>query len=328
MSGWPLYTWDGLEIAAEHPHGSTVVVRRPRRDGLDYLLLHRNANGAAFEGDWAWTAPAGARQPAEAVLPAALRELAEEAGPTGLSPWAVDLSQRWAVFAVDVPAHTAVELVDPEHDRFEWLTPQECRRRVLPAFVAAQQVDQTARVPTGALTFRPMEHGDLPTVLQWQRAVHAEDWFHGSRTTLTDVQRRYGPRLDGQQPMRMWVAQLDRVDIGYLQDYRVGDHDEYAVKTGLPDAVGFDYLIGDPSLVGRGLGTRMIWSFLVDVVVPHYPAARTFLASPDHRNTASLRALEKCGFAAGAWIDVPSRRGEPASTEIVCTFDRVHWLGP
>nr|MBA2699207.1 NUDIX domain-containing protein [Nocardioidaceae bacterium] len=148
MFGDLLRTWDGLEIAAEHPQGSTVVVRRPRRDGLDYLLLHRNANGADFEGNWAWTAPAGARQPGEPVYPAALRELAEEAGLTGLSPWAVDLSQRWAIFAVDVPAHTVIDLVDPEHDRYEWLTPQECRRRVLPAFVAAQQVDRTAQVPT------------------------------------------------------------------------------------------------------------------------------------------------------------------------------------
>ena len=65
------HTWDGLEIAAEEPRGSTVVVRRPATDAgrpcdhdddpvtVELLLLHRNAKGPDFEGDWAWTGPAG-----------------------------------------------------------------------------------------------------------------------------------------------------------------------------------------------------------------------------------------------------------------------------
>ena len=70
-------TWDGLSIAADTPTGATVVVRRRDLAGrLEFLLLHRNAEGADYEGDWAWTAPAGCRQPGEAVYPAALRELA------------------------------------------------------------------------------------------------------------------------------------------------------------------------------------------------------------------------------------------------------------
>lgn len=38
----------------------------------------------------------------------------------------------------------------------------------------------------------------------------------------------------------------------------------------MPDAVGIDFAITDPSLVGHGLGTRMLWRFTCDVVWMDY----------------------------------------------------------
>ncbi|MGH3503399.1 MAG: GNAT family N-acetyltransferase, partial [Nocardioidaceae bacterium] len=102
---------------------------------------------------------------------------------------------------------------------------------------------------------------------------------------------------------------------------------EYAAKTHDPEAVAIDYLIGEPALVGRGLGTRMIWEFCRDVLRPDYTDAVHFLASPSNRNKRSLRTLQKCGFTQGLWIDPPSDPGEPPDTEIVCTLDVRHWLG-
>jgi aminoglycoside 6'-N-acetyltransferase len=333
-------TWDGLEVAPDEPHGSTVVVRRPTmvdRDGtptsapsapaVELLMLHRNAKGPDFEGDWAWTSPAGARQPGEAVFPAALRELEEEAGLVHADVFAIDLSGSWAVFGADVDAGATIDLVDPEHDRYAWLSPRACRERLLPAWVADAQVTRGAAVPTLPVTFRAMNHDDLPTVIEWQQAPHAERWFHGSSLTLEAAEERYGPRLDGEHVVAMLVVQIAGRDVGYVQHYRIGELDEYAVKTRAPDAVGFDYLIGDPAYVGRGLGTRMVWTMVRDVLVTTYPDIDQFIASPDHRNAASLRALAKCGFAAGDWIDMPSSTGEGVTTEVVCTFDRRHWFG-
>ncbi len=327
-------TWDGLHIAPDQPTGATVVVRRQRADAQhEYLLLHRNAKGADFEGDWAWTSPAGCRQPGESVYPAALRELAEEAGLTGFKPWAVDLSWRkpggysWVMFAVDVPSDTQIELVDPEHDRYEWVSAAEARRRLRPGFVLEAQVDRLVRIPTAEVSFRRMTYDDLSNLVRWQAAPNANEWFHGTTLTPAAAIERYGPRIEGEVATRMWVVQIDGRDVGYLQDYRVRDHDEYAVKTGQREAVAFDYLIGEPDLVGQGLGTRMIWEFLRDVLVADYPDAPTFLASPSHRNAVSLRALAKCGFTQGTWIDVPSGPAGESVTEIVCTLDCRHWFG-
>lgn len=329
-------TWDGLHIAADSPTGATVVVRRRGLTGQPELLLLRRAhNGPDFAGDWAWTSPAGCRQPGEAVYAAALRELAEEAGIVNAKPWAVDLSWRkpsqtqWVIFAVDVARDVRIDLVDPEHDRYEWLSPKEARQRVLPAFVAAAQVDALQRIPMVNLAFRPLTLEDLPLVVDWRRETHVAKWWHGGPATQEDAERRYGPRIRGDDPTRMWVVGVDGRDVGYLQAYRVGDYKDYAVATGEPDAVAFDYLIGDPELIGKGIGTRMIWEFLRDVLAPGCPDAPRFLASPDPRNAASLRTLAKCGFTRGPEIVLPAdedSKGEPV-IEVLCTLDRDHWFG-
>ncbi len=324
----PARTWDGEPIASDDPVGSTVVARRAAANaGWEYLLLHRAHHGPDHEGDWAWTSPAGCRRPGEPVRDGAVRELAEEAG-IAATPWPVDLSGRWVSWALTVPVDTPVVLLDTEHDRFEWVRPDQAAERIRPA-VASEAIAKVDAIPEVDIDFRPMTHDDLPMYVAWQHAPHAREWFHAGRMNITEARRRYGPRLDGDGvPVRMWVARVDGRDVGMVQDYRVGDQAAYAEKTGDPEAAAFDYLIGDPDLVGRGIGTRMIGQFLVDRLRPAYPDAPRFLASPDHRNRASLRLLEKLGFRQGLWIDEPATSEyDPPETEIVCTLDVAHWLG-
>jgi 8-oxo-dGTP pyrophosphatase MutT (NUDIX family) len=320
-------TWDGEPIALEDPRGSTVVVRRRTPDGgVEALLLHRAHHGPDYEGDWAWTSPAGARHPGEPVHAAALRELSEEAGLESYLLAPLDLSGPWARFIAEVPYETDVRLVDPEHDRFEWVSPDEARGRALPTAVSAT-FGRVETAQTGIATFEPLSEGDLADVVRWQRSPDAAEWFAGSPATVDEARQRYGSRLAGESATRMWVTRVDGVRAGYIQAYRVGAYDEYAEKTQDPDAIGFDYLIGEPAVVGRGWGRVVIWSFMRDVLCAEYPDAPRFLASPDHRNHRSVRVLEACGLTQGRWIDVVAREGEPPSTEIVCTLDRSLWFG-
>jgi 8-oxo-dGTP pyrophosphatase MutT (NUDIX family) len=128
------YTWDGQPISRELPHGVSVVVYRRTPKWL-LLLLHRAHNGADYDGDWAWTPPSGARHPGEAVHDAARRELYEEAGlslclqPTPLG------TAEWSLYVAEAHDQDFVVLVDPEHDRYVWVTPEEAVRRVEPAVV-------------------------------------------------------------------------------------------------------------------------------------------------------------------------------------------------
>jgi aminoglycoside 6'-N-acetyltransferase len=295
-----------MSPARDLPEGSAVVVRRPADSGWEYAVRPDS------------TLPGGPRLSGESVFAGASRASADQTG-IETEPWAVDLSGRWATWAVTVPRNRAVDVG-------EWLPASAVRRRLTTE--AADAVVKVDRIPEVTVDFRPMTRDDLPTYVDWQHTPHARQWFHAGRMDLAEAERRYGPRIDGDVPIRMWVIRLGGRDVGMLQDYRVGDNDEYAAKTGDPDAAAFDYLIGDPDLVGRGIGTRMVGQFLRERLRPAYPDAPRFLASPDHRNRASLRLLDKLGFRQGLWIDEPAGGPyDPPETEIVCTLDVDRWYG-
>lgn len=311
MAAIPRYTYDGLPVAADPPHGAAVIVRRPSSagsGGCEYLILHRAHHGPGYEGDWAWTPPSGSRQPGEAVLGAALRELTEETGlvaaPADLA--AIDLGGRWVRFRLDVPPGARAR-VDPEHDRLEWLTADAAIARCAPATVA-DGVRLARQALAADIAFRPLALADLPALIGWQHAPHAVRWFP-ERLDLAAAQAKYGPRIAGESPVHVHVAEADGRACGFLQHYRVADLPQYAIAAGRPDAVGIDFAIGLPELAGRGLGPQLIWSYLREVVLPAHPAAKQAAASPDVANARSVRALEKAGFVPAGQITVPGQSG-------------------
>lgn len=182
-------------------------------------------------------------------------------------------------------------------------------------------VDHDTRV-----AIRAMTRGDLPDVTRWRRAEHVRRWWESlGEPTPELVEERYGPRIDGMTPTRMWVAEINGRSVGFIQDYRVGDYPEYAVLGPDPDAIGVDYAIGEPEWVGRGLGVQVLWAWMLRT---HHrlPDATTYFAAPDHRNAASLRILAKAGFVEGVWFDEPDQRGG-TETHVGCTLDVAQVLG-
>jgi aminoglycoside 6'-N-acetyltransferase len=252
----------------------------------------------------------GVRRAGESLYAAAVRLARERAGPIDVRPWAVDLSARPAVFGVDGPAESPDQPADPS-------------RMVVPSTgVEPRESSLEVResVPGPVIGFRAMTRADFPDVVRWVNEPHVACWWDDESGTMEKAERHYGPALDGRDPTRMWVVEVNGRSVGFVQDYRIGDHPDWALLTARPDAVGFDYAIGEPSWVGRGVGTRMLWTFLRDVVRPHYPDASTYFAAPDHRNAASLRVLDKLGFTQGLWFDEPQPDGR-IDTVVSCTLD-------
>ncbi|GIG64687.1 GNAT family N-acetyltransferase [Phytomonospora endophytica] len=295
-------TWDGLEIAADEPHGATIVVRRPiGGDRFEYLLLHRAHHGPDYAGPWAWTPPAGARQPGEAVEPAALRELKEEAGIDGADIHPIDLSDGWARFYTEVGEDAHVELIDVEHDDYRWVDPQTAGRTCLPSAVAGQ-VPVADTVPGVAFTFRPVTPADTGELLTWRAVPHIAPW---ADSAVTEHATGHIVLADGRAA-------------GYAE-HALADEPGLADVEALAGAVRIGFLLADPDVVSHGLGATLLWSYLRQVVIPAHPGTGHIVAFPADGNRPARRALERAGFRRGGDLDGGAR--------VVYAIDRAHWFG-
>jgi RimJ/RimL family protein N-acetyltransferase len=211
----------------------------------------------------------------------------------------------------------AADRLAPEHDR--------ARRPVLAVDLSGDPL--RFRVdPEHWFSVRPLTPGDFPDVSRWVTQPHVARWWADEHQTPEQIAALYGPALRGEDPTRVWVWEVNGRSVGFAQDYRISDHPDYALLSSRPDAVGFDYGVGEVAFVGRGLGTSLLWVYLRDIVWPAYPGVQEFFAAPDHRNGASLRVLAKLGLTEGVWFDVPGLHGR-VETVVGCSLDVPKVLG-
>ena len=114
----------------------------------------------------------------------------------------------------------------------------------------------------------------------------------------------------------MFIVEFDRTPTGLIQRYLVDDNAAWsstlAPANAPAPAAGIDYLIGEQTLIGHGLGPLIIDRFLTDTW-RRYPAIVAVLVAVQQANRRSWRALEKSGFhriwAGTLASDDPSDRG-------------------
>jgi aminoglycoside 6'-N-acetyltransferase len=145
-----------------------------------------------------------------------------------------------------------------------------------------------------AISFRPLERRDLPLVSRWLGMPHVVDWW-GEAPEIEAVKEKYGPRIEGREPVEVFIVVLDDRDAGLIQRYRLADFPGWDELIRIPDAAAIDYLIGEPDLAGKGVGSAMIRAF-VPLIFERYPDIRNVVAAPQQENVASWRAAEKAGF--------------------------------
>lgn len=122
--------------------------------------------------------------------------------------------------------------------------------------------------------FRRLVDADLPMLYRWLNEPGIVQWWEGDDVSWEGVVRDYGSGAT--DPTEHWVASLDGTDVGWIQCYAVVDEPEergpwWALGIDR-DAAGIDYIIGDPALRRRGIGSAMIRAFVGDVVFGLHPA--------------------------------------------------------
>lgn len=141
--------------------------------------------------------------------------------------------------------------------------------------------------------FRPLATADLSQLCAWFAEPEIARWWN-MPATLDAVSAKYQPRIDGIEPTRMWILEVDGIAAGLLQSYRHVDHSLHDAAVGIAGAVGIDYLIGS-TYRGLGLAARILGDFAAFALDLH-PDALAVVATPAQTNEASWRALERAGF--------------------------------
>ncbi|MFC5746221.1 GNAT family N-acetyltransferase [Actinomadura rugatobispora] len=149
------------------------------------------------------------------------------------------------------------------------------------------------------ITWRRLGEPDFPLLRRWLEQPRVARWWH-HETSPEAVARDFGPAVRGEEPSEDFLALLDGRPFGLVQRCRLADYPEYladlAAITEVPEgALSIDYLIGEPDLIGRGLGPRMIRAF-VERTWDDHPGGSSIIVPVVAANRASWRALEKAGL--------------------------------
>jgi aminoglycoside 6'-N-acetyltransferase len=159
--------------------------------------------------------------------------------------------------------------------------------------------NHTGEGPTGAtFVFLPLCRDDFALLAVWFASEHVAPWWR-EPADLASIEARYGPTIDGDDPSEVFIIELDSKPIGLIQRYLIDDDPDWAralADAGAPaPSAGIDYLIGEQTLTGTGLGPRLIGRF-VDEIWPRYPVVVAVVVAVQQENRRSWRALEKSGF--------------------------------
>ena len=165
----------------------------------------------------------------------------------------------------------------------------------------------------GLLSFRALDRSDFPLLQRWLSEPHVDAWWH-EPLDLVRLEKKYGPRIDGIEPTRVFMIEHDGRPIGWIQWYRWSDYPEHSAQLDAePNTAGIDLSIGEVSLIGMGLGPKAIREFILTLICAE-PGLTAVVTDPEERNRRSCRAFEKAGFIALRTVQL---RGETVRRRVM-----------
>ena len=183
-------------------------------------------------------------------------------------------------------------------------------------------VDELIR--EGDLAIRRMrdDPADYALMVRWRNEPHVAEWWNTdddpTPTTLERVTQKYGPRTEDASWVMSCIITVDDRPIGYMQFYPWSAEADEAREMGIPDldgSFGLDILIGEPDMIGRGVGSRTV-ALVAGYLFEKRGATSVALLTPVGNGRAH-RAYEKAGFR---------KEKQTLDTDVVNGRRRMSWL--
>jgi len=145
------------------------------------------------------------------------------------------------------------------------------------------------------ISFRSLGRSDFSLLQGWLAARHVAVWWN-ERFDAESLEAKYGPRIDGREPIHVYLIQNESVPIGWIQWYRWRDFKVHADRLGADlCSAGIDLAIGEIHMTGRGLGPVVIREFAANYIFTNVEIC-AIVADPATKNLRSVRAFQKADF--------------------------------
>jgi aminoglycoside 6'-N-acetyltransferase len=139
--------------------------------------------------------------------------------------------------------------------------------------------------------FRPFATKDLKLMARWLAEPHVAKWWGDDlQLELSDIEHH----IDSIS-VEPFIVEMNGRPIAYVQSYDPHMEDDHPYQDQPFGTLGIDLTIGDPALVGKGHGPRLIDAFAAMLFEEGCPR---IIVDPDPANAAAIRAYEKAGFSA------------------------------
>jgi aminoglycoside 6'-N-acetyltransferase len=159
------------------------------------------------------------------------------------------------------------------------------------------------------ISFRPMARSDFSLMQRWLAAPHVAVWWN-ERFDPASLEAKYGPAIDGDEPIHFYLIQLGVVPIGWIQWYRWHDFPKHAVQLGADHgSAGIDLARGEIEMTGRGLGPAAIREFGTNYIFANRDLG-AIVADPSVSNLRSIIAFKKAGFKVVSTVQLEAEEFE------------------
>ena len=142
--------------------------------------------------------------------------------------------------------------------------------------------------PAPHYAFRPMTRADLALIAGWLKEPHVARWWGNSTDALKEIEEHL--TSDTVEP---FIIFMDNQPIGYMQSYDIHAEEDHPYRDQRAGSIGIDLSIGEPGLIGKGHGPRIIETFVMRLFAEGVPRV---VIDPHPTNAAAIRAYSKAGF--------------------------------
>ncbi len=158
------------------------------------------------------------------------------------------------------------------------------------------------------IMFEPLSTDHFNLLHKWIQEPHVWQWWgEGKSWTCDEIKEKYSSytlrhkvERGVKKTIHPFIIKLQGKPIGFIQYYNAFDFprtgfDVQSIWDGKSGTLAaLDFYIGDPTYIGKGLGSEVLRIFLQNQVFKQYDAS---LVDPEKNNKTALKAYAKSGFS-------------------------------